>query len=481
MANRFASPREAFVDSAGLPYSGGKLFFYTSGTSAKLNTFSDSALTVANANPIVLDSAGRLPGDVFLQTLQYKVVLSPSTDSDPPTAPIWTADPVYASDYSTAAQFMSGNGSPNGTTAGTQGSATIKASSYWDYTNNILYVCTTTGTTSTAVWTAVNPAGAVTSVPPPQGYLTPTSGTPIIASDVTAATAVYYTPYIGLTVPIYNGTSFISNSIVTELQATLVASHAASNIYDFYVFLLNGVVTLGTGPSWSAGTSGSITAGSCARGTGTGGAALTRLSGIWTNAASMTMRYGNGTLTTTVSANQGTYVGSMFVDGTNGQVTCHRSYGQSRKWGLWNAYNRAPIVLQAGDGTASWSYNTATWRSSNNAAANSLTVFSGLAEEQYITRFNQLGQNQDNNSTSSCEIGIGWNSTSSPSGKTGAHHWSVGLVGAAVTKSDMVAEYMNAPSLGINLISALENGHTSTAANFFGTSASMVLIAAYRA
>jgi putative ABC transport system permease protein len=35
------------------------------------------------------------------------------------------------------------------------------------------------------------------------------------------------------------------------------------------------------------------------------------------------------------------------MDGTNGQVTCHRSFGQSRKWGLWNAYNRRPLYLKA--------------------------------------------------------------------------------------------------------------------------------------
>lgn len=468
-ADRFENPLAFFDDATGAPYAGGLLFFYSSGTATKLNTYSDAALTIPNTNPVVLDSAGRLPNAVFLQNNAYSVVLALSTDTDPPTSPIWTQDPVYGANYSTVAQFLSGSGSPNGSVAGNAGSATIPASVYWDYANNILYVCTTTGNAASAVWTAVNATTAAAVVPPAQGYLTLTSGTPIIPSDVTAATTVYYTPYTGLLVPIYNGTSFAPTSIVTELSATLVSSHAASNIYDFYIFLLNGVVTLGTGPSWSAGTSGSITAGSCARGTSTGGAALSRLSGILTNTVSMSMRYGNGTTTTTVAANQGTYVGSMFVDGTNGQVSCYRSYGQSRKWGLWNYYNRVPIFIKAGDGTASWSYTTATYRPSNNSTANSLTVFSGVAEEIYDLSFIQV---IIGNSGTASNIGVGVNSTTTPSGMAGNN-----TVGANAT-INIPSRFFTGPLLGINTITALEKGGSST--SFTGTETSMLLSATYR-
>src|SRR6185312_8349093 len=199
----------------------------------------------------------------------------------------------------------------------------------------------------------------------------------------------YYTPYIGLLVPIYNGTSFNPTSIVSELQLTLTSSLVASNIYDFYIFSLNGVPTLGTGPSWSAGTSGSITPGSRARGTGAGGAALSRLQSILTNAVSMTVRYGDGTTTTTVNANQGTYVGSIFMDGTNGQVSCYRSYAQGAKWGIWNAYNRTPVYLKAGDGNTNWTYSSATIRASNGDSNNKVTIFTGLAEEVFDLRFLQ--------------------------------------------------------------------------------------------
>jgi hypothetical protein len=59
---------------------GGSLAFYASGTSTPLATYSDSALTSPNTNPVVLDAAGRA-GNIFLQNLAYKVVLSDANNN----------------------------------------------------------------------------------------------------------------------------------------------------------------------------------------------------------------------------------------------------------------------------------------------------------------------------------------------------------------------------------------------------------------
>jgi hypothetical protein len=88
MAGRFALPLESVFDANGVPRSGAKLEFFASGTSDPLDTFSDDALTTANANPVVADSAGMFD-DIFLSGDDYKVVLK---DADDVT--IWTADPV---------------------------------------------------------------------------------------------------------------------------------------------------------------------------------------------------------------------------------------------------------------------------------------------------------------------------------------------------------------------------------------------------
>jgi hypothetical protein len=93
---RFPLPRQDCFDTNGNPRAGAKLYFYTTGTTTPLATYSNSGLSVANANPVVADSAG-LFGEIFLSTaVAYKVVLKTSAD-----VTVWTADPVTAGTAST--------------------------------------------------------------------------------------------------------------------------------------------------------------------------------------------------------------------------------------------------------------------------------------------------------------------------------------------------------------------------------------------
>lgn len=90
MSVRFYNPRAYYTDGSGEPLAGGQLFFYISDTSTPTGTWNDAELLNLNSNPIILDSAGRLPNDVFLDpSVTYKVVLKASND-----VTIWTADPV---------------------------------------------------------------------------------------------------------------------------------------------------------------------------------------------------------------------------------------------------------------------------------------------------------------------------------------------------------------------------------------------------
>ena len=87
-------PKHTFLTNDGDPAVGYKLFCYAAGTTTKINSYSNAALTSANANPIVLDAAGR--ATIFLDALSYKFVLATPTDTDPPTSPVWTVDNVQA-------------------------------------------------------------------------------------------------------------------------------------------------------------------------------------------------------------------------------------------------------------------------------------------------------------------------------------------------------------------------------------------------
>jgi hypothetical protein len=70
-----------FFTDDGSVLSGGKIYTYAAGTTTPRTTYTSSAGTVANANPIILDSDGRLPNDLWLTSgLTYRLVLKDSTD-----------------------------------------------------------------------------------------------------------------------------------------------------------------------------------------------------------------------------------------------------------------------------------------------------------------------------------------------------------------------------------------------------------------
>jgi len=66
-----------FFDNNGVPLTGGKLYTYVAGTTTPQATYTTSAGSIAHANPIILDSAGRVPGgEIWLTAFQvYKFSL----------------------------------------------------------------------------------------------------------------------------------------------------------------------------------------------------------------------------------------------------------------------------------------------------------------------------------------------------------------------------------------------------------------------
>lgn len=466
MAQVLFPPFFQMLDDTPVVLAGYRVFFYESGTSTKLDTYRDSDLATPNTNPIVLDSEGRFPYAVFGENRDYKVIVGlPSTEdaSDPPSTTVYSRDPVRSNDLTTFMEMKVGSGAPTGAVAGTAGSSGVVPTGYWDYTNNIEYRCTQTGAAAAALWTALNASSAAAAVPPPQGYLTPVSATPVITSDSTSATALYYTPDVGNLVPINNGATFTPTEF-SELTLTLASQHALNTIYDIFVFSNSGVLTLITGPAWSVST-----AGSCARGTGAGTTQISRVKGLYTNTVAITGR--NGSTTYSVGANLATYVGSLLVDGTAGQVTCHRSWGQNRKWGIWNAFNKRPIRLLCGDSTASWAYNTATVRQSNAATGNAISMFTGLAEEIGVCMFNQ----QLNTGGGVGSFGIGYNSTTAYSGTIAMPSQQA----AQAAGISGIANCTAMPALGLNKFNALEKG-AAAGVTYFGTQTQMSLQLDYR-
>lgn len=78
MARYLDISAQFFDNDNGDPLSGGKLYFYDTGTTDLKTTYSDSAMTIENTNPVVLDAYG-VPGDIFFSGTA-KVVLKTSAD-----------------------------------------------------------------------------------------------------------------------------------------------------------------------------------------------------------------------------------------------------------------------------------------------------------------------------------------------------------------------------------------------------------------
>jgi len=77
----FAGAGAQFFDDDNQVLSGGKIYTYAAGTTTPLATYTSSLGSMYNGNPIILDSGGRLPEDMWLsQGLTYKFVLADAND-----------------------------------------------------------------------------------------------------------------------------------------------------------------------------------------------------------------------------------------------------------------------------------------------------------------------------------------------------------------------------------------------------------------
>jgi hypothetical protein len=88
----YAGAGAQFFDNNGNPLNGGLIYTYAAGTTTPAATYTSSTGGTANANPIVLDSAGRTPAQIWLTAgSSYKFVLQTSLGTL-----IKTDDNIYA-------------------------------------------------------------------------------------------------------------------------------------------------------------------------------------------------------------------------------------------------------------------------------------------------------------------------------------------------------------------------------------------------
>lgn len=302
----------------------------------------------------------------------------------------------------------------------------------------------------------------------PQGRLTLISGSPVMSTDSTSSTTVYYSTYQGNQVPVWDGSAMQSLTIGSdEISVVLDATNQPANfLYDVFAWSNSGTLALGiAGQGWVAGNQ--------ARHTGAGSSELQLKNGVWTNKNGSLLLLNNGVTVNTASANRATYLGTFYAT-ANGQTSwianpAPASAGGANLLGLYNAYNRVACTARGQDTTSSWDYSTATWRPSNNSLNNRITFVDGLAQSSIYAMVMQAAEISVDAGGTQAQTGISLNSTS-------ATPLVFGITNSGTPVSFSCSETFP-PVLGLNFIQSMENCQTPGTTTFFANSAVQMIVA----
>jgi len=105
----FPPPKVQFSDNNGVPYSGGKVYFYEPGTTTPKDTYTDQTGDTANPSPVILDSRGEAA--IWLNGF-YKVNLKTSDDVQVSGYPIDNVSSGSASTSVTITEWTSPGDTP---------------------------------------------------------------------------------------------------------------------------------------------------------------------------------------------------------------------------------------------------------------------------------------------------------------------------------------------------------------------------------
>jgi len=179
------------------------------------------------------------------------------------------------------------------------------------------------------------------------------SGTPITLSTASSST-VYFGPYNGNTICIYNGTTWVPYTIS---EATLSLSGLTSGRnYDVFAYVNSSSLTFDLAPVWTNDT--------------TRASAVTTLNGVTVNNASFTSVIRGHS----VSANQAVLLGTIRTTGTT------TTTGTATQMFIANARNRVPISLSKTASGGTHSYTSTTLRYWANDSTNRVEFVTPVSE-----------------------------------------------------------------------------------------------------
>ncbi len=482
------SPKFYGWDANGNPLSGGLLYTYAAGTTTPLATYSDAGLTIPNANPVVLNASGFatifLSGTSYYFELKTALGVTVWTQDNVSAVPSFNVDvdvtatagvailagqSVYSSDgsggltagrwYLTDADFTYASSAaavvgiaPSAIASGAAGTVRLvgRATGLTGLTPGLTYYASATAgaltsaappnsrlvgfadSTTTLILTAIPLAATVTADNGiVDGRLTLTSGTPVTTADVTAAASVFFTPYTGNRIALYDGSA--TWSIYTFSELTLALGTISSGLpYDVFAYNNAGTVALEL-LAWTNGT--------------TRATALALQNGVYVKTGATTRRY----------------LGTFYTTSTT------TTEDSAAKRFLWNYYNRQPRTLVRQDSTVTWTYTIATLRQANNSTANQVAVVIGVAEVPVSLTLQVTGINNTAAYTAA-QIGIGENSTTAVAANNVGGVMSTGGSSVGTFYSSFVAALSTFPAVGYSYYAWLEASGAVGTMTWYGNS-----------
>jgi hypothetical protein len=304
-------------------------------------------------------------------------------------------------------------------------------------------------TVGAAVFTAADAQtarGLLQIVVPPQGRLTLQTGAPVMTTSQSAKTTIYYTPYVGNQVPIYDGTNMVPTgfsevSIATTDTTKNPAAIGASKVNDWFVWNDGGTIRLSHGPDWTNDT------------TRSAGTALVRVNGVLLNNASIT----NGP-----AASRGTYVGTTRSNASSQldwiYPTIGASGGTAGFFGVWNMYNRRSVTGIGGDNGGSWNVASSTVGPLNTMTSNRTSFVYGLAEDEASAVVTYLGTA---GASGNVGVAVGYDSTTAISGISQTN-------GSTTAAAPTYGSFSTTP-IGFHFMQALEVNAGASGGTIYGS------------
>lgn len=273
--------------------------------------------------------------------------------------------------------------------------------------------------------TAAQAMMLATQAAPPGGRLTLTTAVPVTTSDVTAATTVYYTPYVNNVVALWDGNIWMP-TVFSEVSLAL-GTLTNGQGYDVFGFLSSGALSTEL-LAWTNST--------------TRATAVTLQDGRPCKSGDKTRLHLGSFYTTSTTTTE---------DSGGGAVT---NVGGNRY--LWNTYNRVPRFIAVRDTSVGWNYTTATIRSANNNGANAVRYFCGLAGDSLVAQIS-AGAEVKNNTVAAAFVGVGVDTTTTVSGVANAGF----NAGGPTAIGPVVCTYKGQMLLGQHYLAWLESGGDS--------------------